>query len=306
MTTRLEDDLTAGLREHAAGVHLTRDLLGAARDRHRRRTLVTRAASATGTVGLAGAVATVLAVQGPVTAGEPAGPPVPSALAPTGVTLDAATVSARVTRALTESERQVVHIRMRITLGGRSGGNDLWRDPVTGDQRATGPKVPGSPRQDVVVDVDGDRQTTTVVNHDEREWWAVTQPVIPPPNGRPESTKDAGPLGDFSPAGLRESLRKGYWRLVGEERLDGRATVHLRVTDAAQYGEYDLWVDAESYAVVRRVVARADDPPFRLVEDYEYLPRTPVTLKEVAVQAVPKGYRHVDPPEPDLSPGPKG
>jgi dipeptidyl aminopeptidase/acylaminoacyl peptidase len=254
-------------------------------------------------VALAGAVVATVAVHG---AGSPAPPPAASATASRdAVRLDAATVSARISRALTETEGSVLHIRMHVTLGAESSRNELWRDPVTGDQRATGPKVPGNPRYDVAVRFDGDTQTSTIVDHEHRRWWVETVPVVDVPRDGGDDANKRTPLGDFSPDGLRAALRRGDWTLVGEERLDGRDTVHLRITDRATYGGYDLWVDAGTFVLVRRVVEDADQA-LRLVEDYEYLPRTAAVLAGVRAPAVPEGFRQVAPPQPDTGPAPPG
>jgi hypothetical protein len=295
----LEDELTAGLHERAAGVHLTRDVLGAARRRHHRRSTVTRAVTATGTVGLAGAVAAGVATSG--AAGG--GPPAPAVTTPQ-VALDAATVSARISQALTGVERKVLHIRMRVTVDGERSSNELWRDPVSGAMRATGPKVPGNPRIDIAVRRDGDLQTTTTVDHDRRVWYRDTFDISTLPDRGEGGGKGSGPLSDFSPDGLRASLARGEWTLAGRERLDGRQTLHLRVTGAE--GAYDVWVDAESYVLVRRVVARPDGPPLRLVEDYEYLPRTAVVLAELEQRTVPAGYERLERQPVDTSPAPPG
>jgi hypothetical protein len=289
MTPRLEDDLAAGMHEHVAAVHLTRDVLAAARRRHRRRATVTRAVSATGTLGVAGAVAAAVAVHGPASSRAPSGPPAvasSSSASPSGpVTLDAATVSARVAQALTDTDEQVMHVRMRATLGGETSGNELWHDPVTNDMRATGPKAPGNPRMDVAVEYRGETQVTTVIDHENRRWWRDTDRVVEAPGDGARGK----PLGGLTPDELREDLRRGTWTLVGRDRTGGRPTVHLRVTAPVGGEASDVWVDAESYVLVRRVVV-SDDPQARFVADYEFLPRTDEALAQLKFRAVPRGY----------------
>jgi hypothetical protein len=304
MNLNLEDELTAGLHERAAGVHLTRDVLDAARRRHRRRTTVTRAVAATGTAGLASAVAAAVAMGGPATV--TATPPGTAASpGPAGVALDAATVSARISRALTDVESKVTHIRMRVRLGGESSRMEVWQDTTTGDQRVIGRKAPDAPRVDMSYDVDGDRVVSTYVDHDRRVWWRETQARLDVPDDE-AARKGAGPLGDFSPEGLRRSLRAGDFTVVGEERLGGRDTVHLRVTDVATYGGYDLWVDAGSYVLVRRVVdEQRDDPDFRVQEDYAYLPRTGAVLAELKL-VVPRGFEEQPEVQVETGPAPAG
>lgn len=75
MTTDLENQLTAGMREQVAGITLTSDILGAAQRHHQHRAVLHRTAYAAGVVGLAGALAAVAAVAGtghrPVIPGRP-------------------------------------------------------------------------------------------------------------------------------------------------------------------------------------------------------------------------------------------
>jgi hypothetical protein len=291
MSPTLEDELSAGLREHAAGLHPSRDVLAAARARHRRRTVVTRAASAAGTVGLAGAVATVVAISGPVT-GTPS--PGPATSAPAAVELDAATVSARISQALLAWDDSVHHVRSRITVDGKTQRSELWEDPVTGDTRYRSTGKGSSPQPvEMAVRLRGTVQTTTVVDAGRRVWWTDVQEldVVRP---LPE-----GPLGDFSPDGLRGALAAGTWELVGTEELAGRDTVHLRVTEQSGFdGEYDLWVDAASYQFVRRTsVSATDTGSAEHVEDWEYLPRTEQTLSELRFVGVPKGFKKIPAPE---------
>ncbi|WP_406037600.1 hypothetical protein OG799_23385 [Micromonospora sp. NBC_00898] len=69
MTTDLEEQLAAGMRDEVAGLALTRDVLGDATRRHRRRTTLHRTAYAVGVVGVVGALAATLTVG----AGAPGG-----------------------------------------------------------------------------------------------------------------------------------------------------------------------------------------------------------------------------------------
>ncbi|SBT54839.1 hypothetical protein [Micromonospora narathiwatensis] len=69
MTIDLEDQLTAGMRDEVSGLTYTRDVLGDATRRHRRRTVLHRSAYAAGVVGVAGALAAALTVDTGVPAG---------------------------------------------------------------------------------------------------------------------------------------------------------------------------------------------------------------------------------------------
>lgn len=70
MTNDLEDQLMAGMRDEVAGLGYTRDVLGEATRRHRRRTALHRSAYAVGVVGVAGALVAALTVG----AGAPGSP----------------------------------------------------------------------------------------------------------------------------------------------------------------------------------------------------------------------------------------
>ncbi|MFD2764235.1 hypothetical protein [Micromonospora eburnea] len=70
MTIDVEDQLTAGMRDEVAGLAYTRDVLGEATRRHRRRIVLHRSAYAAGVVGVAGALAAALTVG----AGAPGSP----------------------------------------------------------------------------------------------------------------------------------------------------------------------------------------------------------------------------------------
>ncbi|MCW3844843.1 hypothetical protein ONA70_32675, partial [Micromonospora yasonensis] len=74
MTTDLEDQLVAGMRDEAAGLTLTRDVLGDAIRRHRRRAALHRTAYAAGVVGAAGALVAAVTVGTGAPAGRPRSP----------------------------------------------------------------------------------------------------------------------------------------------------------------------------------------------------------------------------------------
>jgi hypothetical protein len=70
MTADVEEQLAAGMRDAVHGLTLTRDVLGEATRRHRRRTAVHRTAYAAGVVGLVGALAAAVAVGATGTTGS--------------------------------------------------------------------------------------------------------------------------------------------------------------------------------------------------------------------------------------------
>lgn len=109
MRTDLEDQLTAGMRDEVVGLTLTRDVLGDATRRHRRRTALHRTASAAGVVGVAGALTAALTVG----TGAPGGTnsPGPVAERPTVATAD--TPQMRLAAAAAASEN--ISYRVKVT-----------------------------------------------------------------------------------------------------------------------------------------------------------------------------------------------
>jgi hypothetical protein len=75
----IEEQLSAGMRERTAGLALTTDVVVEARRRHRRRVAVQRVGYAAGAIGLAGALAAGVMIDG---SGTPAPPSTPTVAAP--------------------------------------------------------------------------------------------------------------------------------------------------------------------------------------------------------------------------------
>jgi hypothetical protein len=199
-------------------------------------------------------------------------------------------VSARVSQALTDAERLVLHVDSRVTIGDRVAHSDLWSDPVSGRLRKHGDRLPDAPRSDELWETRAGEEVVTHVDHDDRTWWRDVLPAADP-----EAEEPAAQARDVSAGGLREALRRGEFEIVGRDRLDRRATVHLRLTDRSGGRDYDVWVDAESFVPVRKVMAYDDGELFRVQEDYEYLPRSAAVLAELELD-VPDRYRRVPAP----------
>lgn len=125
MTTDIEDQLIAGLRQEVAGIALTSDILGEAARRHGRRTAVRRIMYAAGVVGLAGALAATLAVGR-------AGNPEPSTRQAPVVSADSANL--RLASAVAASDN--ISYKIKITAGIKSDPDRYMTtegafDPVT-------------------------------------------------------------------------------------------------------------------------------------------------------------------------------
>ncbi|GIG88020.1 hypothetical protein [Plantactinospora endophytica] len=110
MTTDLEHELIAGMRQEVEGIALTSDVVGAARRRHHRRTILLRSAYAVGVLGLAGVTAAVLTVGGTGQSGSAGQSTVAGATVP----------RLELVAAVTASEN--LSYRMRLTTGAGPSG----------------------------------------------------------------------------------------------------------------------------------------------------------------------------------------
>jgi hypothetical protein len=298
MTADLEDQLAEGMREYANGLSPAGDVVGAAARRHRRRTSVRRSAYAGGVATLAAALAIGFAATGP-TSPRPGDDPGRNAPA----MLTVAEVSTHTTAALANSEKSVEHVVMRLSVHGQTARDEIWYDAVTGASRRVGPGAPGLPDREVWTTRDGERVTYSTVDRAHRVWSSYTRTV--------PGAKDFEGLSPSTPERIRAALKAGAdgLVLVGPERLGDRATLHLTVPVKDNLGSDDLWVDADTYQVVRRVLVKRDPGgDLKIQEDFEWLKRTPETLVQV-VFAPPAGFTQVPAefaPVPSPRPGGNG
>jgi hypothetical protein len=298
MTTNLEDQLADGMREYAHGLSLAGDVVGAAARRHRRRTFVRRSAYAGGVATLAATLAIGFAATGPT---SPQRGDDPGRTAPAMLTV--AEVSTHTTAALADSEKSVEHVVMRLSVHGQTARDEIWYDAVTGASRRVGPGAPGLPDREVWTTRDGERVTYSTVDRARRVWSSYTRTV---PRG-----KDFQGLSPSTPERIRAALKAGGddLVLVGPERLGDRATLHLAVPVQDNLGSDDLWVDADTYQVVRRVLVKRDPGgDLKVQEDFEWLERTPET-RALLTFTPPTGFAQVPPevaPVPSPRPGGNG
>ncbi|GAA4257017.1 hypothetical protein [Dactylosporangium darangshiense] len=111
MTTDLEEQLSAGMREHTAGLALSGDVLGRATRNHRRRAATVRAGYALGVAGLAGVLAAGLTLGGGGGANDPAPKAAPPSVA------QAQTPSLRLAAAAAASDD--ISYRIRLSSGAK-------------------------------------------------------------------------------------------------------------------------------------------------------------------------------------------
>lgn len=89
--------------------------------------------------------------------------------------------------------------------------------------------------------------------------------------------------------------------LLGDERIDGQQTIHLRVTDhlmvpirrgtkTANTFTTDIWVNSSTYLPVR--LARRSNGHLGATTDYKWLPRTKTNLARVSL-VIPHGFEPI-------------
>jgi thiamine monophosphate kinase len=127
MTTDLEEQLSAGMREHTAGLALSGDVLGRATRNHRRRAATVRAGYALGVAGLAGVLAASLTLGG----GRGANDPAPKAAPPS--VAQAQSPSLRLAAAAAASDDISYRIRLSSGLSTRARST---RGPTPGTSAA--------------------------------------------------------------------------------------------------------------------------------------------------------------------------
>jgi hypothetical protein len=286
--------LSARLTEELSDLTAPPGLAGSVRRRRTRQRLAW--GGALGVPVVAAGVALALVV------GQPAARPTghsPAAAGSTGASDELHTVAyvaARTQQALGTADQYVVH--ETFTEDG-APAHQLWADGATPRMVQIWEPVANPPRARMLT-ADSNSMTLLDVNYQARTWSRDSRPGE-------NDTHTGFTTGYDSPAQLRIWMAEGSLVLVGDEQVDGRAAVHLRlVTEETASGQADmqLWVDAESYLPLRRA-SRKGDTTF--TSGYEWLPRTPQELAHLAL-TVPAGFREVSPfpsPSANTTPTPK-
>jgi hypothetical protein len=131
--------------------------------------------------------------------------------------------------------------------------------------------------------------TTLVVNYPQRTWRTVQSPIRQPP----ELPGGVAPIPFEDPVKIRDDIASGRVTLLGEERVNGRDTLQLRVLYSGDgYRiQMDLWVDSRTYLPIR-YFAEAEVAGDRITStvDYSWLPRTPENLAALELRP-PAGFR---------------
>ncbi len=200
-------------------------------------------------------------------------------------------VAARSQQALGTVDQYVMH--ETVTLAGRPV-SQKWTDGAKVRSVTIWEPVANPPNA-VLFTADGSQVTTLGVNYRTHTWYQWSVKGSPRPFDIEYENPDQ----------LRRLLADGTVTLVGDDQVDGRAAVHLRLSMPGGQLDIELWVDADSYLPLR-VTDRAGIVTFAI--RYEWLPRTPQALAHIEL-TVPAGFRQ-DPPAPggrsaDATPTPK-
>lgn len=289
--TNLEGDLRVTLAAHSATP--SRDVLGAATRRHRRRRTLQGGAASTGALGLAAVLAFNLV------GGSGSATPTPV------VRLDAQTVAMRVADTLAANGDAIQYVEFHNRVGAEVPALlRSWSDSI-GDTRYLGSKSSKASTLDQSSRLVDGRWVLTTVFHGDKTWSRSTSPStrvkseLPCPTGQ----EHVGANDDcrYTAEAIRAAStgEPPAYSLVGEERIDGRETIRLRATDPNR--EYldtvydDLWVDAQTYEIVRREwLTNTEDGSLHQKArfDYEFLPRTEANL-DLLDAVVPDGFKQV-------------
>ncbi|WP_027343955.1 hypothetical protein [Hamadaea tsunoensis] len=271
---QLAEHLGARLKAETAGITSSPDLVRTLHRAQVRHVWAVRAGVAVPAVAVAvSLVASGVADRpGQITAGRPAASAAPSMV-------DVAYVQANTVKALAAASDSLVRAKGSAAAVGLF---ELTMDRSTGRFRSDGYR---DGRKVASGGLTADLHTMLLVNYENRTW-SATPVTITPSGGIPKS-----PFSD--PQEIRDALTNGKAVLVGNEKVDGRDTVHLRLSGhpSATGPGVDLWVDATSYLPVRTAYVMAK-PATGMVLDYTWLERTDENLAALNL-TVPAGFRRV-------------
>jgi hypothetical protein len=284
--TELIEELCWALDEATTGVWAGGDLARQARSRaRRRRTLRGLLAS----VPAAGVAAGLLVASLPGGASAPRVASHPQR---------AAYVTSHVEAALGHTSGYIVQTTFQPAPGDTT---TTWLDPVSEDSR----QVTSGPDGQVITwtqagtEADRTVRLQTTVDERTRTWWTtdlpVTGPVVKAPAATvmpaasvPAASAAAAAPAAASPALIMQALEQGPVTLAGQQQVDGKTAVVLRLIAVKAMAQ--LWVDRVTYRPVRIVFGAGTD---RFVLNVAWAPRTTTVLATLSAPRVPAGYTHV-------------
>jgi hypothetical protein len=282
--TELIEELRWALDEATTGVWAGDDLARQARSRaRRRRTLRGLLAS----VPAAGVAAGLLVASLPGGASAPRVAPHPQR---------AAYVTSHVEAALGHTSGYIVQTTFQPTPGDTT---TTWLDPVSEDSR----QVTSGPDGQVITWTQAETEAgrtvrlQTTVDEGARTWWTTDLPATGPvaraqaDTAIPAASAAAAAPAAASPALIMEALEQGQVTVAGQQQVDGRTAVVLRLIAVKAMAQ--LWVDRVTYRPVRIVFGAGPD---RFVLNVAWAPRTMTVLATLSAPRVPAGYTHVTAP----------
>lgn len=297
------------LRQEVAGVRAAPNLVAQLRRRQLRRTLAVRAAIATPMVA-AVAAAILVTTAGPPSPGgraPQAGGGVPSTDSGPVRLETVAHVQAQTIKALGRASDYVIYSKT-IHDGDPYGVyEEQWLDKATQRSRVDyyggGPRIRvggsgGKPVFTLEPDPTPGRvelrlsqsfsgplgdQVMVQVNYYDRMWHQERYTQDAPSAVDPDIT-DAD--------AVRKAIADGTLELLGEEKVDGFDTLHLRLYGPEKSSYLDMWVDAKSYLPVKEISDKspADPDSLTLNTTYRWLPRTEENLARLELTP-PPGFK---------------
>ncbi|MFI7590159.1 DUF2092 domain-containing protein [Micromonospora sp. NPDC049359] len=190
---------------------------------------------------------------------------------------DVTYVSSQTQAALGKADDYVVKVHDTY----RGGWIDSWEDRQTGRRRVDIFGGDGRPDSTLVTVVADGKYRGTQISHLERTYFEFVD----------SPDKATGTV--FVPndaASIRTWLARGKLEIVGQEKVDGRDTVHLRLTAGTAAYTAELWVDSTSFLPYKTVADKSGKVTDRAeVSTFEWLPRTDANLSHFDLTP-PAGY----------------
>jgi hypothetical protein len=295
--------LGARLRHETDDLRAAPDLLNTLRRKRIRRTWAIRGAALT-TVAVAATIAiTTAGHETPVEQRQAAAPP-PTATGTQAPVLNAAYVRQRTIEAVSKAADYVIfakntydggHYEEWIDKATQRYRNDVYDQSTAIPGGANGkmtlpaepPRVAVHLHQSHAVSGPPGDQTITTIDYDLRTWSVSHLTDRPDPASGVDVT-DAD--------SVRKAIGSGAVELLGQETVDGRDTLHLRVYGPDRSYRIDMWVESGSYLPVREAAAKGGPDEFpaaaTVTTTYTWLPRSAENLAKLTLTP-PPDFRHI-------------
>lgn len=207
---------------------------------------------------------------------------------------DMAYVRTQMLNALENAKNYVVHASVTTA---DNGHQESWIDMVTGDERTDDWDRTGARDYSYTktYSEDGSSMSLLYVYYNDRGWAEWHGPRKPP--GRPTLVDKGTWMDALDPESIRAALDSGTLRLLGNDRIDGRAALHLRkdgpVTTNSVFiaSVRELWIDAKSFLLRRTKSALGNIPG--PATTFDWLPRTAERLAQLKLTP-PPGFKKLN------------